>query len=79
MDHLFFVKIRETLGQLHQSAEYHQNKFQEITAEQGNHVQIGVQIRRELYSVRDKLQEDVNGINVVLQDTVHKKFLAVEA
>ena len=79
LDHEYFVKIRETLGQLHRYAGQHEEKFKEIAGEQTNHIQLGVQLRRELYGVRDKLQKDVDDVKTILQDNVHAKFLAIEA
>ena len=70
VDHDYFVRIRETLEQLQRDAVSQGGKVKDIEANQNNHLQVGVQIRRELYGVRDNLQGEINKVNVMLQDTV---------
>ena len=79
VDHEYFVRIRETLEQLQRDAVHRDGKVKDVEANQNNHLQVGVQIRRELYGVRDNLQGELNKVNLVLQDTVQQKFTALDA
>ena len=79
VDHNYFTRIRETLEQLQRDSLYVQGKLGDVETNQTNHLQLGVQIRRELYGARDKLQADLNKLAMTLPDTFQQKVTAVDA
>ena len=79
IDHSYFVKVRETLGILHNRSLSADKKLEDITAGQDNNVQVGVQLRREVYGIRDKFDNELKNIYGVVSDQTGAKLTAIDA
>ena len=53
-DHLYFVKIRETLGTLHDHSVHSTQKSEAFRNDLDGNSQVGIQIRRELYAATSR-------------------------
>ncbi len=72
VDHLFLNTVKSTLGDLHKFTEHSDVKLKNLKQSLDEHTQIGVQLRRELYSVRDNLSKDVNQVATAVTSEVPK-------
>ncbi len=78
-DHLYFAKIRSTLDNLHQYVEHTATKLKVAQEDQAQHAQLGLQLRRELYSTRDKVSLDLKAVADVLDHQIAARMAAIEA
>ena len=65
-DHVFKVEVVNAIRNLQNVTEHLKHKTDQVTQERESHTQLGLQLRREMYVIRDQLTEK---INVVAQQT----------
>ena len=79
VDHDYFVKVRETLGILHNRSIGADKKIEDLVGGQQTYVQVGVQLRRELYAFRDKFAGEVKDTHHMISEQLGTKLTVIDA
>ena len=79
IDHLYFGQIRAALHNLNDHTAHFSEKFKTIEQETAEHMQMGLQVRRELAHVRDTVDSKVQAMITDIAARLDAKFVGVEA
>ena len=79
VDHLYFAQIRSALHNLNDHTAHFSEKFKTFERETAEHTQLGLQVRRELYHVRDTVDTKVQAMISDITGRLDSKFVGVEA
>ena len=77
VDHAYFTKVKETLGILHNRSMLAEKKLDDLNSGQENYVQLGVQLRRELYGFRDKVDGEIKDTHGMIRDQLGTKLATI--